>query len=73
MSVKKAIFLNFITALTAFAGLYLGLILGNNEVAQRWILAVCGGIFLYVALTDMVIDSHYNDSNLQLKHLLIDI
>ena len=42
------------SALTAFAGLYVGIVLGAEERSQQWILAVCAGIFLYVALTDMV-------------------
>lgn len=42
------------SALTAFIGLYVGIVLGANERSQQWILAVCAGIFLYVGLTDMV-------------------
>ncbi|CAG2109859.1 unnamed protein product [Medioppia subpectinata] len=54
LSVTKAAIINFISALTAFIGLYIGLILGADERSQKWILAICAGIFLYVALTDML-------------------
>ncbi|XP_045182117.2 metal cation symporter ZIP14-like [Mercenaria mercenaria] len=54
MSIKKAMLLNFVSSLTAFAGLYLGLALGEQEEASQWIFAVGAGMFLYVALTDLV-------------------
>ncbi|CAG2173437.1 unnamed protein product [Oppiella nova] len=54
LSVKKAALINFISALTAFIGLYIGIILGADQRSQKWILAICAGIFLYVALTDML-------------------
>lgn len=55
MSLQKAVILNFLSSLTAFAGLYLGLVLGEQETASHWIFAVGAGMFLYVALTDLVI------------------
>jgi len=46
----KALLLNFLAALTAFGGLYIGLVLGENEVARRWLLAVVAGCFIYTSL-----------------------
>ena len=54
LSIKRALLVNFASALTAFIGLYVGLLVGQNDAANKWILATCAGMFLYVALTDMV-------------------
>lgn len=54
LSVRRAAVVNLLAALTAFIGLYVGLLLGANEAANRWALAICAGLFLYVALVDMV-------------------
>lgn len=50
----RALLLNLASALTAFAGLYVALALGVGEESETWILAVAIGLFLYVALCDMV-------------------
>ena len=50
-----ALFYNFVSALTAFLGMFIGVAVGNvSLVALDWILAAVAGIFLYVALVDMV-------------------
>ena len=55
-----ALFYNFISALTAIIGTFIGVAIGSSEDdATNWILAITAGIFLYVALVDLV----------QLKHL----
>jgi len=54
MSFKKAMLLNFLSAVTSFAGLYPGIVAGQQEALARWIFAaVCAG-FLYVALVHML-------------------
>ena len=54
MSVKRAAIINFVSALTCFIGFFIGILLGNSDQANRWSLAVCAGLFLYIALCDMV-------------------
>lgn len=54
LTVKRALLLNLASALTAFAGLYVALAVGVGEEGETWILAVATGLFLYVALCDMV-------------------
>ncbi|XP_025087060.1 zinc transporter ZIP8-like [Pomacea canaliculata] len=54
MSMRRALFLNFLSACVCFIGLVLGIVLGENTEANRWILAVAGGLFLYVPLVDML-------------------
>uniref|UniRef100_A0A8C3I3N3 Solute carrier family 39 member 4 n=1 Tax=Chrysemys picta bellii TaxID=8478 RepID=A0A8C3I3N3_CHRPI len=54
LSVKKALLLNFSSALTAFLGLYIALSVTTGEEFQAWIFTVATGLFLYVALCDML-------------------
>ncbi|XP_049621605.1 zinc transporter ZIP4-like [Suncus etruscus] len=54
VSVRRALLLNFASATTSFAGLYLALGIGITEDNEAWILAVVTGLFLYVALCDML-------------------
>ena len=54
LSVKKALLLNFASALTAFAGLFVGIPLGAIEGARPWLFSLAAGMFLYVALVDMM-------------------
>ncbi|XP_072364078.1 zinc transporter ZIP4 isoform X1 [Scyliorhinus torazame] len=54
LSMKKAVLMNFGSALTAFIGLYISLAVATNEAVQQWIFTVATGLFLYVALGDML-------------------
>ena len=50
-----AAFYNLVSALTAVIGMFIGVAIGNiSEEATSWIFALAAGIFLYVALVDMV-------------------
>ncbi|VDN56732.1 unnamed protein product [Dracunculus medinensis] len=55
LSIPKAITLNFLSALTAFAGLFIGLAAIAIDNAVEILLAVTAAIFLYIAWIEMLI------------------
>jgi len=55
MSVKQAIVYNLLSALMAYVGMIIGTAVGQyTHNVTNWIFAITAGMFLYVALVDMV-------------------
>ncbi|XP_038072699.1 metal cation symporter ZIP14-like [Patiria miniata] len=54
VSFRKAMLCSLISNMIGFAGLYAGLLLGSENVIQRWIFAATAGMFLYIALVSLV-------------------
>lgn len=54
MSVKMALVANLLSACSCYIGLAIGIYVGQQADVRFWIFAIAGGMFLYVALVDMV-------------------
>lgn len=55
MSVKQALVYNVLSALMAYVGMLIGTAVGQyTHNVTSWIFAITAGMFLYVALVDMV-------------------
>lgn len=55
MTVKQAIVYNLLSALMAYFGMVIGTAVGQyTHNVTSWIFAITAGMFLYVALVDMV-------------------
>uniref|UniRef100_UPI00398EDC96 LOW QUALITY PROTEIN: metal cation symporter ZIP8-like n=1 Tax=Pristiophorus japonicus TaxID=55135 RepID=UPI00398EDC96 len=52
MSVPQALCFNFLSACSCYAGLILGILIGNS-FAANYIFGIAGGMFLYISLADM--------------------
>ncbi|HJW97214.1 MAG TPA: ZIP family metal transporter [archaeon] len=55
---RKALFMNFLTALTAVAGTVVALFIGAVEGAHPYLLAFAAGGFIYIASTDLIPELH---------------
>ena len=51
---------NFLSACTCYVGLVLGIVLGEMHLGNQYIFAAAGGMFLYIALVDMVPELNAN-------------
>ena len=54
MSVKQALVYNMVSSVLCFLGMIIGVALGNISEASTWIFALAAGMFIYIALVDMV-------------------
>ena len=54
MTIRQAIFYNVLSSILAFLGMVAGLALGTIGHFSSWMFAATAGIFLYVALVDMM-------------------
>ncbi|XP_030597575.1 zinc transporter ZIP4 [Archocentrus centrarchus] len=54
VSVRRALILNFCSALISFIGLYIALSVATDLATKQWIAAITAGLFLYVGLADML-------------------
>ncbi|KAF6730293.1 Zinc transporter ZIP10 [Oryzias melastigma] len=63
MSVKQAIVYNLLSALMAYVGMLIGAAVGQyTHNVTNWIFAITAGMFLYVALVDMLPEMLHGDS-----------
>lgn len=67
MSMKQALYYNLISSVLCFLGSTFGVILGNAPNASSWVFAVAAGMFIYIALVDMIPElsaAHEDEGNL---------
>ncbi|XP_061418457.1 zinc transporter ZIP4-like [Lethenteron reissneri] len=56
LSVRAALGLNLLSALTALVGFYIGASVSENEMAMQWIIAFATGMFLYLSINNMIFE-----------------
>ncbi|XP_060793283.1 zinc transporter ZIP10 [Neoarius graeffei] len=76
MTVKQAIVYNVLSAVMAYFGMVIGTALGQyTHNVTSWIFAITAGMFLYVALVDMLPEMLHGDSedhnHCQLGHFIL--
>ncbi|CAH1785941.1 unnamed protein product [Owenia fusiformis] len=54
MSLRMAVVYTLLTGIMNYLGLVVGILVGELTDATTWLLAIAGGIFLYIALVDML-------------------
>ncbi|XP_045508330.1 zinc transporter foi isoform X2 [Colias croceus] len=54
MSVKRAVCYNILSSALCLAGMVCGVLAGHAPSATRWLFAAAAGMFLYIALVDMM-------------------
>lgn len=63
MTVRQAILYNVLTAMMAYLGMATGILIGHYaENVSMWIFALTAGLFMYVALVDMMPEMLHNDA-----------
>ncbi|KFM82264.1 Zinc transporter ZIP14, partial [Stegodyphus mimosarum] len=54
MTMRQALLYNFLSAITCYLGLVIGILLGDLAEGAPYIFALAAGMFLYIALVDMM-------------------
>ncbi len=54
MSIKQALVYNCVSSILCVCGMIVGVCAGNIGSVSLWIFALAGGMFIYIALVDMV-------------------
>lgn len=54
MSARKAVYYNVLSSVLSFLGMVMGIMVGDTPEASAWIFACAAGMFIYIALVDMV-------------------
>ncbi|KAK2577006.1 hypothetical protein KPH14_011968 [Odynerus spinipes] len=54
MSAKQAVFYNLLSSVLCLFGMVVGVLLGSTPAATSWIFAAAAGMFIYIALVDMI-------------------
>lgn len=74
MSPRKAVYYNMLSSVLCFFGMCAGIFMGDTPEASQWIFAVAAGLFIYIALVDMMPEltsSHGKDENCMLSQFFL--
>ncbi|BES95155.1 ZIP Zinc transporter [Nesidiocoris tenuis] len=63
MSIKEAVVYNMISSILCLIGMSMGVILGQNDHVKLWVFSAAAGMFLYIALVDMIPELTSNHSS----------
>jgi len=68
---SRALFLNFMSALTAVLGVFIAFVLGQaGETFIMWVLPIAAGGFIYIAVADLIPELHKTK---EIKHSILQI
>ena len=68
---KKALWLNFLSALTSIVGVVIALVIGSmGDYFNFWILSIVAGGFIYIAVADLIPELHKTKN---IKHSVVQI
>jgi len=71
-SKSRALWLNFLSALTSVLGVIVFFIIGNSfEVFSKWLIPIAAGGFIYIALSDLIPELHKRSE--KKSHLIIQL
>ena len=59
MTIKQALICNLMSSILCLIGVMIGLAVGTSYDIAPWIFACTAGMFLYIALVDMVTPNNY--------------
>lgn len=54
MSLKMALLFNMMSSILSFIGMVLGILIGNSKDSTQWVYCIVAGIFMYIALVNML-------------------
>lgn len=54
MSAREAVYYNLLSSLLSMLGMVVGIIVGHQPEASAWVFAIAAGMFLYIAMVDMI-------------------
>ncbi|TMW52200.1 hypothetical protein DOY81_002759 [Sarcophaga bullata] len=54
MSVKSAVYYNLLTGVLSFIGMIFGIVFGQSHETAQWMFAAAAGLFIYIAMVDMM-------------------
>ncbi|XP_055532042.1 zinc transporter foi [Wyeomyia smithii] len=54
MSARDAVYYNLLSSILSFIGMVVGIVIGHQPEASAWVFSVAAGLFLYIALVDMI-------------------